>query len=79
MDHKEQINTIISMGAGLPPVNPYLDDQDDDDGVPTAKSAKNKAGRNPSKPAFSTPTESIAPDPKEYIAELERSEEDTLY
>ncbi len=82
MGDKEHINTLISVGAGLPPVNPYLDDQnqsDDDDGSASLKS-KNKAGRKPSAPVQSTATKTIAPDPKEYIAELERPEdEDILY
>ena len=82
MGDKEHINTLISVGAGLPPVNPYLDDQnqsDDEDATEGVKS-KSKAGRKPSAPVQSTVTKTIAPDPKEYIAELERPEdEDILY
>ena len=81
MGDKEHINTLISVGAGLPPVNPYLDDQnqsDDDDGA--GLKSKSKAGRKPSAPVPSTTAKTIAPDPKEYIAELERPEdEDILY
>jgi len=82
MGDKEHINTLISVGAGLPPVNPYLDDQnqsDDDDGATDLK-AKSKAGRKPSAPVQPSSSKAIAPDPKEYIAELERPEdEDILY
>lgn len=83
MGDKEHINTLISVGAGLPPVNPYLDDQnqpDDDDDDGTGLKSKSKATRKPSATVQSTATKTIAPDPKEYIAELERPEdEDILY
>ncbi len=77
MSDKEHINTLISVGNGLPPVNPYLDDtsQQDDEGVVTAKS---KAGRKPTNPAPTSATKSAAPDPKEYIAELERPEDEDI-
>jgi hypothetical protein len=79
MSDKEQINTLISVGAGLPPINPYLDDSnqpDDDDGSTKPKS---KAGRKPANPVPNpSPKTTIAPDPKEYIAELERSEEESI-
>jgi len=72
MSNKEQINTLIATGVSLPPVNPYLDDSvttDSDDSNNTL--TKKKPGRVPAK--------SIAPDPKEYIAELERPEEENLF
>ncbi len=81
MGDKEQINTLISVGAGLPPVNPYLDDsnQSDDDEDGASSKPKSKAGRKPTQPAPSPSAKTtIAPDPKEYIAELERPEEESI-
>ncbi len=83
MDDKEHIDTLISVGAGLPPVNPYLDDQgqSDDDGDDSSNLKPiSKAGKKSSSPVLSASEKTIAPDPKEYIAELERPEdEDILY
>lgn len=79
MSDREQINTLISAGSGLPTANPYLDDAsitDDEDGTETKK----KRGRTPEivKKAIAK-NASPAPDPKEYIAELERPEEENLF
>lgn len=97
MDDKELIDTLISTGSGLPPVNPYLDDDSyltTDDSVndqkgatprktrKLAKSAKTKkdTSYSPLGPNEPETTISITPDPKEYIAELERiDDEDELY
>lgn len=70
MNDKEQINTLVATGGTLPPVNPYLDDTIASD-TSTDSLAKKKPGRAPAKPAVI--------DPKEYIAELERSEDENLY
>jgi len=67
MSDKEQINTLVATGETLPPVNPYLDDNTTSDNP----LAKKKPGRAPAKPAVI--------DPKEYIAELERSEDENLF
>lgn len=77
MDDREQINTLVSVGTGLPPVNPYLDDTTDNDAEDTAK-PKSKAGKKPGQTNPSPKTTTIIPDPKEYIAELERPEEDSI-
>jgi hypothetical protein len=72
MSNKEQINTLIATGVSLPPVNPYLDDTSNNDGDDSNNAlAKKKPGRAPAK--------ATSPDPKEYIAELERSEEENLF
>ncbi|PIS22217.1 hypothetical protein COT50_03185 [candidate division WWE3 bacterium CG08_land_8_20_14_0_20_41_10] len=72
MSDKEQINTLIATGDTLPPVNPYLDDTIASDTTDANNAlAKKKPGRAPVKPAVI--------DPKEYIAELERSEDENLF
>lgn len=77
MDDKEQISTLI--GADLPPVNPYLDDDADDDADNDTGSKGKTKSKKPAVPVSGS-TKSIAPDPKEYIAELERPEDvDILY
>lgn len=78
MIDKEQINTLISVGTGLPPVNPYLDDSSQSEDDENRANTKRKPGRAPAnapKPAANK----SSPDPKEYIAELERPEEEDLY
>jgi len=83
MSNKEQINTLISVGASLPPVNPYLDDvkPSDDDDEDALHVQKSKAGRKPADTSQNQPAKAspITPDPKEYIAELERPEDEGLY
>ncbi len=72
MSNKEQINTLIATGVTLPPVNPYLYDSTTSDGDDANNPlAKKKPGRAPAKTS--------APDPKEYIAELERPEDENLF
>lgn len=72
MSDKEQINTLVATGGTLPPVNPYLDDTiASDTSDANNPLVKKKPGRAPAKPA--------AIDPKEYIAELERPEDENLY
>ncbi|MFA5776208.1 MAG: hypothetical protein WC988_01475 [Patescibacteria group bacterium] len=71
MSNKEQISTLITTGATLPPVNPYLDDSVADDDSSINPLVKKKPGRVPAK--------TTAPDPKEYIAELERPENESLF
>jgi len=82
MSDKEQISTLISGGVGFPPVNPYLDDstQADDNVGAGAHVRKTRTKRKaPDLPTI-PPSKSLAtPDPKEYIAELERPEEEGLY
>lgn len=80
MNDKEQISTLISVGAGLPPVNPYLDDSTPPEGGGNVRPHKSRAGRKPRDlPTNPSTKVTIAPDPKEYIAELERPEEEGLY
>jgi|GEM_PF-4493384 hypothetical protein len=74
MNTKEQIDTLISSGASLPPVNPYLDDAAAADDPVTKKGP----GRTPAAAVKPAATKTIAPDPKEYIAELERPEDEQL-
>lgn len=85
MDDKELIETLINTGANLPPSNPYLDDDssfyplyDDDvkDGGKKGKKAKDKNQSPSNSPSEIETTTSITPDPKEYIAELERLEDE---
>lgn len=71
MKNKEQINTLIATGVTLPPVNPYLYDNTAGDDNVASLLTKKKPGRAPAK--------TIAPDPKEYIAELERPEDENLF
>jgi len=87
MDDKEQIDTIVSVGAGLPPLNPYLDDftvADDDTSLVVKNSKKGKSNASKKKelkkPAKNEPLKqvSLAPDPTEYIAELERPEDENI-
>ncbi|HAZ29495.1 TPA: hypothetical protein DCY43_01935 [candidate division WWE3 bacterium] len=81
MSDKEHIATLVTSGAALPPINPYLDDSvisSDDDGttLTKGKKAKAKPGRKPEKPAHIVKESPIVPDPKDYVAELERTDED---
>lgn len=79
MGDKEQINTLISVGTGLPPVNPYLDDSAAPDDDEINVKPKSKAGRKSTNPApIPSVKTNITPDPKEYIAELERPEEESI-
>lgn len=78
MSDKEQINTLISVGTGLPPVNPYLDDSNDGE-VGEDGSPKSKAGRKPADSGKTAAKAAAMADPKEYIAELERSEDENLF
>ena len=81
MSDKEHIATLVTSGAALPPINPYLDDSvisSDDDGttLTKGKKAKAKPGRKPEKPAHIVKDKTMARDPYEYVAELERIDED---
>ena len=81
MVNKEQIDTLIVTGATLPPVNPYLDDTTTGDSGDTANDplTKKKPGRAPAATPKASSAKTGAPDPKEYIAELERSEDENLF
>ena len=81
MSDKEQINTIISMGVSLPPVNPDLDDISVRDiGIkPIKKGTRQVNKKIVAKETVSSKVTSTNPDPKEYVAELERPENVGLY
>lgn len=77
MSDKEHISTLITTGGGLPPVNPYLDDHPDPNDDDTDVTHGKKKGKTPAIPLKPAPKNNpIVPDPKEYIAELERPEGD---
>jgi len=79
MSNKEQINTIITTGVTLPPVNPYLDDNASSYGDDVNPPARKKPGRTTANAPKTGFTKTVAPDPKEYIAELERPEDENLF
>lgn len=82
MDGKEQINSLITVGADLPTANPYLDDTDQGDITTLVTKEKTKGKRKIAETAPKVLPQKKdaheAPDPKEYIAELERSENEEL-
>jgi len=82
MSDREQIDTLISAGRDLPPINPYLDDVASTDEGETGrqtKSAKTKKKNKTPAPAPKVKSTQTSPDPKEYIAELERPEGEALF